>query len=282
MDYSIDRLRSHELDAAGELLTLAYGRPGRWQAEVETYRDLQPEGWFAARSSNGALVGMGGAINYGPFAWIGLMGVLPDRRRRGIAAAILAAILDWLREGRCPVAVLDASAAGQRLYERFGFVDSGRTSYFQRASDARPAIAHEVRPATRRDLDAIVAFDAARFGTERRALLEKFFVQFPQRTLLVHHRGGAIAGYAVANGTTIGPWIADSRDDADALLRAALAFPHKEAPVVLAPSINPHVADLLQRHGFAENRSLRHMVRGGPDPQPARFSIFGQASFATG
>jgi GNAT superfamily N-acetyltransferase len=46
-------------------------------------------------------------------------------RRRGAAHALTAAAIDWLRSIGCRVVRLQASSAGRKLYESFGFAPSG-------------------------------------------------------------------------------------------------------------------------------------------------------------
>jgi hypothetical protein len=50
----------------------------------------------------------------------------------------------------------------------------------------------------------------------------------------------------------------------------------------MVPRSNERAADLLERSGFIEQRSLRHMRRGtgGACGEPAK--LFGQSSFAHG
>jgi len=50
--------------------------------------------------------------------------VEPDHRRRGVARAIVSAILDWSREQRLARVVLHASREGRPLYESLGFESS--------------------------------------------------------------------------------------------------------------------------------------------------------------
>jgi GNAT superfamily N-acetyltransferase len=45
----------------------------------------------------------------------------PEWRRRGIATAIMQAILAYLKQAGVPVATLHASAAGRPMYEQMGF-----------------------------------------------------------------------------------------------------------------------------------------------------------------
>jgi GNAT superfamily N-acetyltransferase len=45
----------------------------------------------------------------------------PEHRRRGVARAIMAAVIDWSREHRVARVVLHASKEGRRLYDSLGF-----------------------------------------------------------------------------------------------------------------------------------------------------------------
>lgn len=49
------------------------------------------------------------------------MYTLPEWRRRGVARAIMAAMLSWLQAQGISAATLHATPQGQPLYEQFGF-----------------------------------------------------------------------------------------------------------------------------------------------------------------
>jgi GNAT superfamily N-acetyltransferase len=57
----------------------------------------------------------------GPEAIVVNMYVDTDWRRRGVARALMSAILEWARATRVQRLVLHASAAGRPLYESLGF-----------------------------------------------------------------------------------------------------------------------------------------------------------------
>src|SRR5438309_9987427 len=82
-----------EVDA---LLAAAFGRREGWGDELWRLHSVQPEGWYVATVRE-SVVGVGGATDYGPFAWIGLMGVDPGTQRQGIGRAVLERILMWIR-----------------------------------------------------------------------------------------------------------------------------------------------------------------------------------------
>ena len=74
------------------------------------------------------MAGVSGAVVFGPFAYIGLVGVAPELHRRGIASALMRELLGWLERRECPVALLDASDDGAQLYPRLGFVTDDRVT----------------------------------------------------------------------------------------------------------------------------------------------------------
>jgi ribosomal protein S18 acetylase RimI-like enzyme len=66
------------------------------------------------------------------------MWVEPEARGTGIAPAIVAAIVDWAREGGYPVLGLGVTTSNARaiaLYERLGFVDIGQRFPLREGTD---------------------------------------------------------------------------------------------------------------------------------------------------
>jgi len=288
MDVSIGvrPLGKDDLDAAAAILDAAYAAPRGYRGELARYLRLQPDGWLLALL-DGRPAGVVGAIDYGPFAYVGLMGVHPRGQRRGVALALMGRLLDWLDARHCPLALLDASAAGEPLYARLGFVEDARSLLFRRetglpTSAASAAPAATVTPLRPDDLPALARFDRPIFGADHSAVFASYLADAPERAFLARDRAGAIEGYVFAQTQRLGPWAASRPEDADALLTAALSLPFDDAPVTLVPSVNPDAARLLRRHGFALQRSLSHMRRGGDAPPGRRALLYGQASFAIG
>src|SRR5262249_55194053 len=122
MPLAIRTMTAADVAAADAVAVAAYDSPTSRGAEIRRYLDLQPDGWFLAYGERDHPVGLGGVINYGPFAYIGLLGVLPTMQRRGVGQAIMEHILAWIRARDIPIALLDASSVGEPLYRRLGFV----------------------------------------------------------------------------------------------------------------------------------------------------------------
>jgi hypothetical protein len=93
---------------------------------------------------------------------------------------------------------------------------------------------------------------------------------------------GGITGYLFAQPRAIGPWAARTAGAAEALLQAALALPYADAPTVTFPSSNAVALGLLRHYGFAPQRDLSHMRRGGGGVPGTPSMLYGRASFTIG
>ena len=121
------------------------------------------------------------------FAWLSMVLVLPEFRRRGYASQLLRhALAELAAQGMA--AVLDATPAGHAVYVQEGFRDTWGYARYRReaASAAPPSSALPTRPArpTRllRDADwpAIAAMDRPAFGADRVVLLRSLARRLPQ------------------------------------------------------------------------------------------------------
>jgi ribosomal protein S18 acetylase RimI-like enzyme len=226
---------------------------------------------------------VGGAVDYGPLAYIGMMSVHPQFQRRGIGQLLLDHVLAWLDGRGCPMVLLDASEAGAPLYQRRGFQEDARALMFLQDDCALPPQkAGRVRPLRQSDIPALVEFDAPLFGASRAAVFESYLTEAPERAFVAHDEAGQLTGYLIAQRRLLGPWAAATPEDAEALLAAALALPFDDAPAVIVPSTNKAATPLLMSYGFSPQRSLSHMRRGGAGAPGRRSLLYGQASFAIG
>ena len=277
-------MTSADLDAAGAIVTAAFGSPYSRTDEVRRYLALQPDGWLLAML-DGQPVGTVGALDYGPYAYISLLAVHPSAQRRGVGLALMEHILAWLEARGCPMALLDATDFGAPLYRRLGFVEGDRTLVLGQEGEGSAVWAlasgraYPVQPA---DLPALYRFDAPIFGAERGAVLASYLADAPERAFVTRDAAGQITGYLFAQARALGPWVARASADAEVLLAGALALPFASGPEVVVPASNALALSLLSRHGFRVMRSLRHMRRGGHGMPSQRTLIYGQASLAIG
>ena len=282
MSLSIRLLLEADLENADAILKSAFNSSESRLIDLHMYRKIQPDGWFLALQ-NETPVGMVGTTNYAAFAYVGMMAVHPQAQRQGVGLALMQHLLAWLDQQRVPFILLDASAAGQPLYEKLGFIAYGPVVVFQRRSglSCHDRLPH-VQAVSIRDLDELVKYDTDAFGANRGRVLRALLTTFPERALMLRGEEGRMTGYVFAQENRIGPWVMQHSQDAETLLRAALSLPYSGTVSVVVPEVNREAVELLKRYGFETVRVNRHMGRGsGALPRQLR-RIYGQTSLALG
>jgi ribosomal protein S18 acetylase RimI-like enzyme len=281
MDIAVRPLTEADLDWAAAVLA-GTGLSAR-QPELRRYLALEPAGYYAAEAG-GRPVGLGGYVAYERFAFVGNMAVAQELQGRGVGRAILTRLLEQIDRRGIPETVLEATPEGERLYRRCGFVEAYWTMAYSRVGDwAGPGKAGPpVERFAGSDLDAVAAFDAQRFGTPRRRVLERFLGDFPGRGFVVRRPGGHVAGYLIAQSRVLGPWVAEDAAAAEALLVAALALPFDGPAVAYAPAPNGAAAALFARLGFAAHWESLRMRRGPAGPLGRPECVYGLAALAIG
>ncbi|MGB9585846.1 MAG: GNAT family N-acetyltransferase [Anaerolineales bacterium] len=269
------------LDAEQLLLAGYGGSPGR-VAELERLLTIQPDGWFFACIGDQP-VGMGGAVLYDRFAYIGMMVVLPAWQRQGIGRKIFEHILDWIERNKIPLALLDATEAGAALYRQYGFNEVDQACQYICVQS--PTVSHPsplVNLATMQDIPELAEFDRPLFGANRMRVFQTYLKDYPERFFIKRDEQGRIRGYLLAQSSRLGAWAALTSDDAFDLVEAALSLPFEGELNVIAPAANPSVAQLLAQLGFRFERALPHMASKNEYINRHRDLIYGQISFAIG
>jgi ribosomal protein S18 acetylase RimI-like enzyme len=266
--------RAHPLDAASLDGCLALTRAAGWNQNAADWRLMLEigRGW-GLTLTDGTLVASTLVLPYGEFAWVSMVLVLPEQRRRGFAARLLrTALADLRAAGLTPV--LDATPAGHAVYLREGFHDSWGFKRYQLANVVpapRHARASGLRPLADDDWPQILALDAKAFGASRERLLRAMALRLPAAALVLE-RGGAIRGFLLGRdgheACQLGPLVVDRNagddgaDAAQALLDAALAQRSASRYLDVADHAVPLVA-WLEARGFARQRPFTRMVFGG-------------------
>ena len=282
MSITVHPLREADLDATDAVVIAAYNVTQSRKSSLRFYMDLQPDGAFVAKDGE-TIVGFGAALNYGPFAYVGLMSVHPAAQRRGVGRAILERLLLWLDEQHCPTVLLDATPVGAPLYEQFGFVTDD-TTVVMRQTQERSSIEcfayNRTSPLQEQDIEELIAFDASHFGARREAVL-RHYIQLG-RVLVTKDEQGHITGYIIAQSHSIGPWIAQTKADAEQLLYATQLLPFIDVPNAFVSAHNDNALALLQHYGFVKQRDLKHMYRGMPITRERQGALYGQLSLGLG
>jgi ribosomal protein S18 acetylase RimI-like enzyme len=276
-------LTTADFAAVDALLSAAYARSSSMLGDLARYHRHQPDGWYLA-TLDGVPVGMGGAIVYGPVGRIGLMAVHPDFQRRGIGQAVMGQLLDWIALRGGTIVRLDATPAGVPLYRRLGFVTEDYAQAMVQARYIAPTSRETgmVEPLLRRDLPEVVAFDAERFGASRAAILAGYCDEFANGAFVARNSTGTVAGYLIVQTQRLGPWLADTMEVAESLLRRALYRSPPEPLSALVPECNGEARALLERYGFTPGRRWHAMRRGEASAFPQRERLYGYANFYFG
>ena len=239
-----------DIPAAMELKNAAHWN--QKETDWENVLALEPEGCFVYEL-DGRAVGSATVVCFGrELAWIGMVLVLPDYRRRGIARALMEHCVEHCRSRRIACVKLDATDMGRALYAALGFQDEQPIERWgvETCAVAAPA------PTCLESVDSIATLDRAAFGADRRRMLELLMQRFPD------HACGDAGGYAMGrpgwNAYFLGPAVARDEESARRLIAGLLALRHGE----------PVFWDVLTRHEAAANlardlgfRPLRQLVR---------------------
>jgi GNAT superfamily N-acetyltransferase len=255
-----------ELDDAGALV-----REANWNQVAADWRIFLTQGHvYAAHTGTGRIVATTATLPYGGrFAWIGMVLVAGEYRRRGVATMLMRRAMDDLAAAGL-VPVLDATPDGHAVYQGLGFEDSwGFHRLIRRerpvSAEAVPVPADViVRPITDADWPALCAYDAAAFGAERKAVLAGLRGRLPAAELLAE-RGHRIAGFLLGRDGRIaaqaGPLIAD--DDAVARVLLARALDGIEGPLFVdLADAKTQLRSFLEARGFSAVRPLTRMLYG--------------------
>lgn len=229
--------------------------------------------------ASGRLAATAATLSAGPdLAWISMVIVREDHRRRGIATSLLRRCADKITAtGRVPG--LDATPAGREVYVRLGFED-GWTLARWRKPEATPIAPSQasaglrVRPIEQCDLAAVERLDAPAFGTDRGPLLARLLERSSAFAAVAEGESGPcgfVLGRDGRTGTHLGPLVAESEEVARELGRHALER-ITTAVTIDAADAAVGFTHWLAASGFTRERPFTRMYRGRSEPlgQPDR------------
>jgi len=246
---------------------IALSKSAQWNQNEADWRLMLEigHGWGVSLD-DGTLAASTLVLPYGRFAWVSMVLVLPEHRRKGYATQLLRKALAEL-ENRALTPILDATPAGREVYVQEGFRDTWGFRRFQ-LPEAIAAIERStgVRPLRAADWPQLLALDAQAFGASRERLLRSLAARLPQAAL-VAEESGKLAGFLLGRdgreARQLGPLVARSSDAARALLAEALA---KVSPPLYLDVVDrePGITAWLKSLGFEFQRPFTRMVHGAP------------------
>ena len=257
---------------------LALSKSAHWNQNEADWRVMLAigRGW-GITLGDGTLAASTVVLPYGArFAWISMVLVLPEHRRKGYASLLLQkALKENARLGL--TSILDATPAGHEVYVQEGFQDRwGFKRFSLSAFSAKFSSAKEIRPVKEKDWPRILELDRRAFGASRERLLRNLASRLPHAAL-VAESGEQIAGFVLGRdgreAFQVGPLVAREESTATRLLSAALLGLRPPVYVDIADHA-PSLQAWAQARGFALQRPFTRMVHGAspaPGEEPLVF-----------
>jgi hypothetical protein len=242
-------------------------REAGWNQVAADWEIFRALGTVYVARTGGRVVATAATLPYGEFAWISMVLVAGEQRRRGLGTRLLKQCMATLNESG-HIAVLDATPEGRPLYRALSFEDAWGIHRLVRRQPQPMTQAPPlpdgttIRPIADTDWTALCAYDAVAFGADRSALLQRLRGRLPAAAL-VAQRGDLIAGFMLGrNGRSaaqIGPLVAEDDAVAHALLERAI--PAIESPIYLdLADAKVEIRAWLAECGFSAQRPLTRML----------------------
>ncbi len=249
--------------------------------EAESWNQTEADWHFLLRhnpelclvaSLRNEVIGTVTAINYqNEVAWIGMMLVSSDHRRKGVSSALLKTIIERLKG--CTCIKLDATPSGTPVYRRLGFeeeIELNRMSTEAICAAQEHSYKGSLERIASSDIAEMSRLDEQIFGASREELIKYLVDNLPQQSWVTRRYGrvtGFVLGRRGSRYTHLGPIMAESNEDARALV-AQVSREREGEPILMdVPCQNKEWQLWLSELGFSGQRSfsrmfLRKNIRG--------------------
>lgn len=222
---------------------------------------LEPEGCFAAIEGD-QLIGTTTTTTYGDeLAWIGMVLVDPEYRRRGIATRLVETALAYL-DGKVAVVKLDATAEGGPVYEKFGFKTESLVERWRGNVKSRSIKREDAAI----NLEELLALDRRAFGADRSRLIKSLIDDTRISPVLVKDESESLTGYALARAGTkavyIGPVIVADTAHVENVLDRILGQLSGSSVYIDSSNECGVSSSVLADRGFVKERDLIRMSFG--------------------
>jgi GNAT superfamily N-acetyltransferase len=231
-------------------------------------------GWGLALD-DGTLAASTLVLPYNGFAWVAMVLVHLEHRKKGFATRLLRVALAEMQAQK-RIALLDATPAGHEVYVQEGFREFWGFKRFSLSDFRNSNYANkDIQPFQETHWPQVLALDAAAFGGDREVVLRNLAGRQP-KAALVAERNGEIGGFVLARegreAMQIGPLVARDELTARALFAAALG--RVSGPVYA--DIADHAAPLqgwALEQGFTIQRPFTRMAHGPRGYAPGDASL---------
>lgn len=248
---------------------LQLSKAENWNQTEKEWKLLigNPQNTCLAATVGGKLIGTASAINYeNKVAWIGMVIVDKEYRGQKISNLLLTGLIENSKD--MISLKLDATPAGQPVYQKFGFTDEYLVYRFTSMSVLKNEIHIEkgisVEKASQENLDEITEYDKKIFGADRKQLIEFLIRNFPQKAWILRQNGeikGIALGRKGSRFNQVGPVFASGNDFAKILILKSLKSCEHQPVVVDVPDHNTELINWLHSLGFTKQRHFVRMYR---------------------
>ena len=243
-----------------------------WNQTLTDWRrfmSLEPDGCFVAEWDD-ELAGTATTTCYGQdLAWIGMVLVHPDFRRRGLGKALLEHCITYLRnEKKIRCVKLDATPEGQPLYEKLGFsAEWSLKRWVGNGGGQTKNCPHDKISSDSLQLDRDI------FGADRSALLKS--LDDGGLATRVKDDGSFGLMRPGMKATYLGALSPADETSGAAIARELIECAPKEPVFWDLPDANEHATSLAAELGFEAKRDLLRMYLGDNDSPGDPLRMFG-------
>ena len=258
------RLTLHDVEQALQL-----SKAENWNQTEKEWKLLigNPQNTCLAATIGEKLIGTATAIKYeNNVAWIGMVIVDSDYRGQRISNLLLSNLIENSKN-IIPLK-LDATPAGQPVYQKFGFIEEYLVYRFTSMSVFKKEIHIEngisVERVSPENTDEITEYDKKIFGADRKQLIEFLIRNFPEKAWVLRQNGqihGIALGRKGNSFHQVGPVFASSNNFAKILILKSFESCENQSVVVDVTEQNTELINWLKTLGFTKQRHFVRMYR---------------------
>ena len=241
----------------------------RWNQTEKDWELLikNPENVCLSANLDGKLIGTATAINYeNNIAWIGMVLVNREYRGQGVSKLLLSGLFEQLKN--CRSVKLDATPAGQPVYQKFGFIDEYIIHRMTADSVLKNNLSFKnedlIKPVQPENYAEVIAFDKQIFGAGRQQLIETLIKNNPGNSWMMKQNGticGVVLGRKGNRFYQIGPVLSTTTEDAKTLITKAISGIEEQPIVVDVLDEKKELINWLTGLGFVIQRPFFRMYQ---------------------
>ncbi len=202
---------------------------------------------------DGQLVGTTTSYRFSEnLAWVSMVLVNKDFRGRGYGKFLTESVLN--ETGDCKSIKLDATPAGEKVYEKLGFIrEYSITRWVCESFTSEIHPPTDVEKINLYDIEPLVDFDKQTFGEGRKKIIDSLITNFSEFCRISKKNGkenGFALGRAGSRFYQIGPVSANSFPVAKDLISSVLCGLNKQPVVMDIPDSQVELTDWLTVLGF--------------------------------